>query len=209
MVNLGAATNLFFNSRPTINCTRASSAGTQSTLFGGQRLQGATNNVSANATNYISSNTNVVTVSAAGLLKPGTNGTAQVVACWSRDSRPPTSVTGVIAPTSLSISVANTNLLSGNGQGDTTTATLYANYSDAANVPVNSYQFVSFSSSANITVQSNGTLTAVGPGYFSVTGNYDGLSVTTNNAGLIIAWANPFNVPAMAVHFTGPNVTRM
>jgi len=198
-VNLGAATNLLFG--PSTNQLHAGNPGGTQSILQSVNASGVTNTVTG--TNYISSNTNVVQVSAIGLLTPGTNGTAQVIGYF--QGLTATDTVTVIGPTSLSISVANTNLLSGNGQGVTTTASLLATFSDATNVPVNGYQFTSFSGSASVTAQSNGTLKAVSPGYFSVTGNYDGLSVTTNNVGLVSAWANPISVPAMSIHFTGPS----
>ena len=153
---------------------------------------------------FSTDNTNVATVNAAGVITPGTNGTANLIVTLASAGLSLTNPITVLAPTSLSISVGLTNLLVGNGQGDVTTATLFANFSDAVNVPVNGYQFTSFSGSASISVRSNGTITALSPGSFSVTGNYDGLSATANNAGSVTTWANPISVPAMSVHVTSP-----
>lgn len=161
---------------------------------------GATAVNETSGSTFSSDNTNVLTVSSSGLMTPGTNGTAHVIISYQTKSY--TNLVTVIGPTSLAISVAKTNLLAGNGQGDTTTATLLATYSDAANIPVNSYRFVSFGGSGGITVTSNGTLTALSVGAFSVTGNYDGLSVTTNNVGLVSAYTAPGSVAAFSVDLT-------
>jgi hypothetical protein len=199
-VNLGAATNLFFG--PSTSQLHAGDpVGTQSALFS-VNAAGVTNNVSVAATNYVSSNPEVVSVSAAGLLTPGTNGTAQVVGYF--QGLAATDTVTVVGPTSLAISVANTNLLAGNGQGDTTTATLLATFSDATNVVVNSFDFVSFGVTPTdvASASTNGIVTALAPGTFSVTGTYDGLSVTTNSVGLVTSWTNVSSVPSFAVKLT-------
>jgi hypothetical protein len=161
---------------------------------------GATGVDETSGSTFTSDNTNVLTVSASGLMTPGTNGTANVIVNF--QTKFYTNPVTVIGPTSLAISVAKTNLLAGNGQGDTTTATLLATYSDAANVTVNAYKFVSFGGSGGITVTSNGTLTAVSAGAFSVTGSYDGLSVTTNNVGVVTSYTSPGSVQTFSVNLT-------
>ena len=145
-------------------------------------------------------NTNIATVNGTGLITPGTNGTTSLIVSFQGKSL--TNAITVIGPTSLAISVAKTNLLVGNGQGDTTLATLLATFSDATNVMVNGYKFVSFGSSGGVTVNSNGTITATAVGLFSITGGYDGLSTTTNNAGLVTAFTAPGSVAAFSVNLT-------
>jgi len=154
-------------------------------------------------------NTNVATVTSGGVVTPGTNGTATLtIALPSATVYTTTNYPiSVIGPTSLSISVANTNLLVGNGQGDGTVATLYANYSDASNIVVNAYNYVSFSSSGAVTVMSNripqyGIIKATNTGAFSVTGTYDGLSVTANNVGRVTYWSAPGTVRTFSVNLT-------
>ncbi|HEU6448042.1 MAG TPA: hypothetical protein VFV23_06375 [Verrucomicrobiae bacterium] len=151
---------------------------------------------------YSVDNTNIATVSNGGLLTPGTNGAANLIVSYSGLSL--TNPINVIGPASLSVSVNKTNLLAGNGQGDKTVATLLATFSDATNIPVNSYKFVSFSTTtpSTITINSNGTITALAAGSFSVTGTYDQMSVTTNNAGAVTAYAAPGSVPALSVNLT-------
>lgn len=160
----------------------------------------------ANCT-YSVDNTSVVTVTTGGLLKAGTNGTANLIVTLPSTGLSLTNPVSVVGPVSLSISVGDTNLLAGNGQGDTTTGTLLATFLDATNVDVNGFNFVSFGGSPTgvILVSTNGTITALAAGTFSVTGTYDGLSVTTNNVGQVTAWSNPVSVPAIGVHFTGGN----
>jgi hypothetical protein len=196
----GVIDNLYF--QPTTTTLHAGNpAGAQATVLADLVSGTIGVNVTAAAT-YSSDNTNVVTVTTAGLLYPGTNGTAHVIASY--QSLTATNLVTVIGPASLSISVANTNLLSGaNGIGDQTVATLYANFADANNVVVNAYDFVSFSGTAGvITITTNGTLAAIGPGPFSVTGTYDGLSVITNNAGIITRYSPPTGAPSFAVKLT-------
>jgi len=194
-VNSGLANALYFSpSNTTLHA--GNPAGTQSTLMA-TLVNGTTVNVSAVAT-YTLDNSNVVAVSAAGLLTPGTNGTAHVVASY--QSLLATNTVTVIGPTSLSISVAKTNLLVGNGQGDSTTATLYANFSDVSNVVVNAYNYVSFSGTPGIlTATTNGTLTATGAGGFNVTGIYDQVTVTTNLAGGVALFQAPVGPASFAV----------
>jgi hypothetical protein len=145
-------------------------------------------------------NTNVVNLNAARQLIGVTNGTANLIVNYQSLSL--TNPINVIGPVSLRINVLNTNLLVGNGQGDTTTAQLLANFSDATNVVVNAFKFVSFStvSGGIISINpSNGTATATGVGSFSVTGNYNGLSVTTNSAGTVTAWPAVGGLPVFGV----------
>jgi hypothetical protein len=200
-VPTGAATSLhLLNTNLTLHA--GNPAGTQVTVLASLDT-GATNVdvTTASGIAYSVTDTNVATVSATGLLKPGTNGTANLIVSYQSVSL--TNPVTVLGPTSLSISVAKTNLLYGNGQGDTTTATLYANFSDASNVPVNSYQFVSFSGTGGvITATTNGTLTAVGVGAFSVTGTYAGVSVTSNNVGVVAAYSAPGSVASLSVDIT-------
>lgn len=145
----------------------------------------------------------VATVSGTGLVTPGTNGTTKVIVGYQGLFL--TNDITVIGPTSLALSVAKTNLLAGNGQGDTTLATLLATYSDATNVTVNAYKFVSFSSSGGVTISTNGTITATAAGLFSITGNYDGLTTTTNNVGLVTSFSAPGSVQSFSVNLTGAN----
>ena len=77
---------------------------------------------------------------------------------------------------------------------------MYANFSDASNVPVNGYRFVSFSSSGGVTISANGTITPFSPGAFSISGYYDGLSVTANNIGTVTAYSAPPGTPAISVN---------
>jgi hypothetical protein len=200
--NPGQPTNLFFNpSTTTLHAGNPS--GTQSTVDD-VTASGQTNNVTTLCT-FSSDNTNVVTVSSIGVFTPGTNGTAHVIASY--QGLFATNTVTVIGPTSLYLSVAKTNLLVGNGQGDGTVATLYANFSDAANIAVNSFQFVSFSGSGAVRARTNtipqyGIITATNTGAFSVTGTYDGLSVTTNNVGWVTYWPAPGTVRTFSVNLT-------
>ena len=200
-VNPGAATNIFFN--PSSTTLHAGNPSSTQSVVDDATANGQTNDITT-LCSYASDNTNIVTVSSAGALAPGTNGTAHVIASYQGFFA--TNTVTVIGATSLSISVAKTNLLVGNGQGDTTTATLIATFSDAANVTVNAYQFVSFSGTDGvITANTNGTLTGIGIGTFSVTGTYDGLSVTTNNVGITTAFTAPGSVAALSVKLTDAN----
>jgi hypothetical protein len=174
-------------------------AGTQLTVLADLDT-GATGVNETSGSTFVSDNTSVVTVSASGLMTPGTNGTAHVIATFQTKSV--TNTVTVIGPTSLAISVAKTNLLVGNGQGDTTLATLLATYTDATNVAVNAYKFVSFGSGGGVTVTSNGIVTATAIGAFSITGSYDGLSTTTNNVGAVTAFSAPGSVAAFSVNLT-------
>lgn len=152
---------------------------------------------------FSSDNTNVVTVSASGLLKPGTNGTANLIVNLASAGLSLTNPVTVLAPTSVAISVGSTNLLVGNNKGDTTATTLTANYSDAANVPVNNYAFVTFSTipSGIITAATNGTLTAVAVGSAQVVGTYDGLSVTSSVMN-VSSYTAPGSVAAFSINLT-------
>lgn len=201
-VNLGSITNLYFS--PSGEFVHAGNpSGTQTTLEG-NTLGGQINTIPAASATYSSDNTNVAAVTTAGIILPGTNGIAHIIASYQGFYA--TNTVTNIGPTSLSISVAQTNLLSGNGQGDTTTATLYANFLDAANIPVNSFQYVSFSGTAGIvTVTSNGIVTAVAPGDFSITGTYDQMSVTATGFGTVAAYSAPGSVPSFAVKLTDNN----
>jgi hypothetical protein len=197
----GVATRLYLQST-NLTLHAGNPAGTQLTVLADLDT-GATgvDKTTASGIVYSIDNTNVATVNGTGLLTPGTNGTASLIVTYQSVSLTnPVVVTG---PTALSISVAKTNLLVGNGQGDTTTATLLATFSDATNVAVNAYNFVSFSGTGGvITANTNGTLTGIGVGVFSVTGTYDGLSVTTNNVGVVNAFSAPGSVPAFSVNLT-------
>jgi alpha-D-xyloside xylohydrolase len=147
---------------------------------------------------YSVTDTNVATVSATGMLTPGTNGAASLIVTYQGLSV--TNPITVIGPVSLLLQVANTNLfVSQSGQGDTTTATLYARFSDLNYyVPVGGYQYVSFSRSGGVALTSGGTITAVSPGVFSIIGNYDGLSVT--NTGTVTTYSPPGASPAISVN---------
>ncbi len=197
----GLATNLYLQN-PNLTLHAGNPSGTQLTVLADLDT-GATgvDKTTASGIAYSVTDPNVATVSATGLLTPGTNGTANLIVSYQGISL--TNPITVIGPTALSISVAKTNLLYGGGQGDTTTVTLYANFSDANNVVVNGYKFVSFGGSAGVvSANTNGVLTAVGVGTFSVTGNYAGASVTTNNIGLVTAYSAPGSVAALSVDIT-------
>ena len=200
-VPTGVATSLYLqNTNLTLHAGNPS--GTQLTVLADLDT-GATgvNVTTASGIAYSVTDPAVATVGATGLLTPGTNGTANLIVSYEGISL--TNAITVIGPTSLSISVAKTNLLYGNSQGDTTTATLYANFSDANNVVVNNYKFVSFSGTGGvITATTNGILTAVGVGAFGVTGIYDGVSVTANNVGVVTAFSAPGGVATLSVDIT-------
>ncbi len=201
-VNLGAVTSIYFS--PSNEFVHVGNPiGTQTYLYG-NTLAGPVL-IAPSVPIYTSDNTNVAAVTMSGLIQPGTNGIAHIIAAYQGFYA--TNTVTNIGPTSLSISVAQTNLLSGNGQGDSTTATLLANFPDANNVTVNSYQFVSFSASPAgiITITSNGIITAVAPGTYSVTGTYDQMSVTANGVGIVNAYSAPGSVPSFAVKVTDNN----
>lgn len=159
----------------------------------------------ANCT-FSSDNTNVFTVTATGLLKPGTNGAANLIVNLASAGLSLTNPVTVLGPTSLGISVGSTSLLVGTNRGDTTATALTANFSDASNVPVNNYSFVSFSTipSGIFTAASNGTLTAVGVGSAQVVGSYDGLSITSAVIS-VSAYSAPGTVAAFSVNLTDAN----
>jgi len=194
-------TNLYL-SNPSIILHAGNPSGSQVTVLA--NLSDGTIGVgeSQNCT-YLIDNTNVATVSATGVVKPGTNGTANLIIQLASAGLSLTNPVTVLGPTSLTISVASTNILVGNGQGDVTTATLNANYSDASNIPVNNYGFVAFNTSpvGVLTVTTNGTLTAVGVGTAQVVGSYDGLSVTSGVV-TVAAYMAPGSVQSFAVKFT-------
>lgn len=199
-VPTGVATSIYLQST-NLTLHAGNPAGTQATVLANLDT-GATgvNVTTASGISYTVDNPNVATVNGTGLLTPGTNGTANLIVSYQSVSL--TNPITVIGPTSLSVSVAKTNLLVGNGQGDATTATLLATFSDATNVTVNAFNFVSFSGSSGISVTSNGVITATGAGAFSVTGTYDGLSVTTNNVGVVTTFTAPGSVSALSVNIT-------
>jgi hypothetical protein len=145
----------------------------------------------------------VATVSAAGVITPGTNGAANLVVTQTNVNLSLTNPITVLGPTSLSIALAKTNLLVGNAQGDATTATVNANYSDAANVAVNGYTLAGFSASPSgvLSVTTNGILTAIGVGSAEVIASYAGLSVTSAVV-TVSAFAAPGSVDSFAVKLT-------
>ena len=203
-VPTGAVTRLYLSST-NLTLHAGNPAGTQLTVLA-DLDNGATgvDKTSASGIVYSIDNTNIATVNGTGLLTPATNGTASLIVTYQSVSL--TNPVTVIGPTALIISVAKTNLLVGNGQGDTTKATLLATFSDATNVTVNNYNYVSFDGTAGvITANTNGTLTGIGAGPFSVTGTYDGLSVTTNNVGVVSAFTAPGSVAAFSVNLTDAN----
>jgi len=196
-INPGQVTNIFFT--PASTTLHAGNPGGTQSIVDGATTSGQTNNITALCA-FSSDNTNIVNVSTSGVFTPGTNGTAHVIASY--QGLFATNTVTVVAPTALWVSVAKTNLLVGNGKGDGTTATLYANFSDATNIIVNSYQFVSYSSSGAATITTNGIIWATNTGLFSITGIYDGLAATTNNVGSVAFWSAPGTVQTFSVHLT-------
>lgn len=194
-------TNLYLQN-PTINLHAGDPSGTQVTVLA--NLSDGTIGVgqTVNCT-FSVDNTNVATVTAGGVLKPGTNGTANLIVNLASAGLSLTNPITVLAPTALSISVAKTSLLVGNGQGDSTTATLSANYTDASGVTVNGYQFTGFTTSPAgvLTVTTNGTLAAIGVGTAQVIGTYDGLSATSAVV-TVTGFTAPGTVESFAVKLT-------
>ncbi len=196
IVQTGVVTNLYLQST-NLTLHAGNPAGTQLTVLADSDDGSIGQNVTAEGgIVYSVTDPNVATVSASGLLTPGTNGAANLVVTYQGLSL--TNPITVLGPTALSLNLANTNLFVGNGQGDATIAALYANFSDATNVLVTGYQFVSFSGSGGVTVAANGAITAVSPGFFSLTGYYDGLSITASDIGEV--------APSTAGNIIGLNI---
>ena len=157
---------------------------------------------------YSVTDTNVATVSATGLLIPGTNGTASLIVTYQGLSA--TNPITVNGPASLLLDVANTNLFIGrNGEADSTTATLYARFSDLNYfVPVNRFRFVSpLGSIGAVAISNDGTITPTGLGAFGIIGSYDGLSVT--NTGVVVAYSPPAGNPAISVNIANAGAPGM
>lgn len=196
-----APTNIYLQN-PIINLHAGNPSGTQVTVLA--NLSDGTTGVgeTVNCT-FAVDNTNVATVTAGGVLKPGTNGTANLIVNLASAGLSLTNPITVLAPTGLSVSVAKTSLLVGNGQGDSTTATLSANYTDASGVTVNGYQFTGFTAqpAGVLTVTTNGTLTAIGVGTAQVIGTYDGLSATSAVM-TVTGFTAPGTVDSFAVKLT-------
>lgn len=163
---------------------------------------------------YVSSDTNIFTVSASGSLLPGTNsGTADLIVAYTNSASTvlyATQSVATLAPTALRLTLSATNLLSGtNGAGDTAQATLYADFGSINNVDVSAFNNVTFGAgpAGVATITPSGAVTAVGAGTITVTGHYFNLSAT--NTASSTAFTPAGAVPAISVKFTDSSHKQM
>jgi hypothetical protein len=156
---------------------------------------------------FASENPSIFIVNSSGFLTPGNPGTANLVVNY--QSVALTQAVTVLAPIALRTpTVANPTLYSGNNIGDTTAASLFADFSaTATNINVTTWNGTAFSSTAAgvVTVSPSGTVTAVAPGAFNLIGAFGGLSITNAAAGTVTAFAAVGTIPTLSFHVGSPS----
>jgi hypothetical protein len=190
---------------------------TQATLLGNYQNVSNVDITPFTGVTLQSTDTNIFTVSAAGLMTPVSVGTASLIGTY--NSLSTTSQVSVLAPTSLSLNNLPATLDVGDPATTTYPVPLFANFPGGiTNVNVTAFTGVTRSSSdTNVaTITAAGVITVLNPGSTTITSTYAGLSIpatltvlapislsVTNLPGTREAGSVNFAVPLLAAYSDG------